>query len=95
MRERIAGAFVLMALVLITLVVTIRVYTLQDFLSDQKLAQQREQATLIAAVLTDRVEAGEPVDRSLLAELVGAESRLEYSAGRRDRHGRGQRLRDR
>ena len=36
MRERIAGAFVLMALVLITLVVTIRVYTLQDFLSDQK-----------------------------------------------------------
>lgn len=78
MRERIAAAFVLLAIVLVAIVVSVRVWTLQDFLLDQEQAQQRESAELVAAVITDRVEAGEPVDEPLLLELIGLESRLQY-----------------
>jgi signal transduction histidine kinase len=80
MRERIAGAFVLLALVLIALVVTIRAYTLQGFLADQEAAHERQEAQLVAAVIVDQVESGRAVTRSLLVQLVDIESRLEYVA---------------
>jgi hypothetical protein len=78
MRERIAGAFVVLALALIVVLVSVRVYALQDFLADQEMAHQRDEAGLVAAVITDRVALGETVDHDLLADLVGIGSRLEY-----------------
>jgi hypothetical protein len=78
MRERIAGAFVVLALALLVLLVAVRVYALQSVLADQELAHQREEAGLVAAVVADRAVLGEPVDRELLAGLVGIGSRVEY-----------------
>lgn len=78
MRERIAGSFVLLALVLIVLVVTVRGYTFQGFLVEQEAVHERQEAELVATVITDRVDAGRRIDRGLLIELVDLESRLEY-----------------
>ena len=78
MRERIAGAFVMLTLALIVVLVSVRAYALQGILADQEMAHQRDEAGLVAAVITDRVALGEPVDRELLADLVGIGSRLEY-----------------
>lgn len=85
MRERIAGAFVLLAVVVILLIVGVRAWTLQQLVADQEAGQEREVASLIAAVVAERVAAGEPVGEALLAELVGPESQVAYvsSSGRR------------
>jgi signal transduction histidine kinase len=78
MRERIAASFVLVAVVLIALVVTIRVYSLQGFLREQEQTQQQRETALVAVIVDQTVDAGRPVDEQLLRELVGVESRLEY-----------------
>jgi signal transduction histidine kinase len=78
MRERIAASFVLVAVVLIALIVTIRVYSLQDFLRQQEQTQQQRETELVAAVVDQTVAEGRTVDEQLLGELVGVESRLEY-----------------
>jgi hypothetical protein len=78
MRERIAASFVLVAVVLIALVVTIRVYSLQGFLREQEQTQQQRETALVAAIVDQTAESGRPVDQRLLRELVGVESRLEY-----------------
>jgi signal transduction histidine kinase len=78
MRERIAASFVLVAVVLIALVVTIRIYSLQGFLREQEQTQQQRETALVASIVDQTVDAGRPVDQRLLRELVGVESRLEY-----------------
>ena len=78
MRERLTGSFVLMAVIVLVVVVTIRTWALDDLVRDQEQAHQSDRAGLLARVLVDRVESGGTVDRALLKGLVDEESRLEY-----------------
>lgn len=78
MRERLTGSFVLLALVVLVIVVSIRAWTLQDLVRDQEESALTDRAGLIASVLTDRIAAGDTVDRALLGSLVDVESQLEY-----------------
>lgn len=79
MRERIAGAFVALAIGLIVLVVTIRAFALSGLAADQEALHLRDQASVVGTVVADRVELGEPVDRALLRELAGVDERLVYT----------------
>ncbi len=63
MRERLAGSFVLLAVIVLVLVVSIRAWTVEDLVRDQEQAHQSDRARSIATVLADRVEAGGTVDR--------------------------------
>lgn len=78
MRERLAGSFVLVAVVVLILVVSIRAWTLQDLVRDQEETALADHTRLIATVVADRVGSGEDVDRALLTSLVDVESRLQY-----------------
>lgn len=78
MRERLTGSFVLLAVIVLVVVVTIRTWALDDMVRDQEQAHQSDRAGLLARVLDDRVESGGTVDRALLKGLVDEESRLEY-----------------
>lgn len=78
MRERLAAAFVLLAVIVLVMVVSIRAWTVEDLVRDQEQANQDDRAALIANVLADRVDAGGKVTRALLVELVDVDSRLEY-----------------
>ncbi|MGZ5404333.1 MAG: sensor histidine kinase [Nocardioides sp.] len=78
MRERLAGAFVLLAVAVLVLVVTIRTWALDDLVRDQEQAERDDRADLIASVLVERVESGGFVTAALLTGLVDDHSRLEY-----------------
>lgn len=76
MRERIAGAFVLLAVVLIVLVVTVRAWTVSDLVDDQEQIHQQQTVDLMGQVVDDRAAAGKPVGKRLLTTLVDVQSRV-------------------
>jgi len=78
MRERLVGSFVLLAVVVLVMVVSVQAWTVEDMVRDQEQSHQGDRAALIANVLTDRLDAGGSVSRQLLTELVNVDSRLEY-----------------
>ena len=78
MRERLTGSFILLAVIVLVVVVTIRTWAVDDLVRDQEQAYQSDRADLVARVLVDRVESGGTVNRALMTALVDEDARLEY-----------------
>lgn len=81
MRERLAAAFVLLAVAVLVLAGVVRARAVGDLLRDQETAQLRNDAALVADVIEDRLATGREVDVALLSGLVRADAQLEYVGG--------------
>jgi methyl-accepting chemotaxis protein len=80
MRERLALAFFLLAVLVLLVASTLRALTLGDALADQEMRHLHHEALLTAAAINAHVEAGMGVDDGFLAGLVEPGSRVEYAA---------------
>lgn len=78
MRERLVGSFVLLAVIVLVMVVSVQAWTVEGMVRDQEQSHHDDRAALIANVLTDRIDAGGSVNKALLTELINVDSRLEY-----------------
>lgn len=78
MRERLAAAFVVLAVAVLLLAGLARAQAVGDLLRDQALMNLRTDAGLIAAVVDEQRSSGDAVDRRMLDGLVRTDSRLEY-----------------
>ena len=79
MRERLTAAFVVLSVVLLLGAGAVRTFVLRDLIREQVATQLDQQADLVAAIISGREAAGEPVDAELLGMLVGTADRLEYA----------------
>lgn len=78
MRERLAAAFVILAVSVLVFAGAVRARSVGDLVDDQVAMHLHNDATLIAAVIEDRQASGAPVDRDLLRGLVRSDIQLEY-----------------
>lgn len=78
MRERLAAAFVLLAVLVLLIAGGIRAWSVQDLVRDQESQHLRNDVQLVTAVLVEHEAAGEALDETLLASLVRPDSRLEF-----------------
>ena len=78
MRERLAAAFVALAVAVLLLAGGLRLIALQEVLRDAALAEVRQDTSLLSAVMLERRRAREPVTEELLERLVGADMQLDF-----------------
>lgn len=81
MRARLTASFVVLTVVLLVGALWIHGYTQQSTLRTHESSGLREQATMLALVVEQRQQLGQPVDRAFLAGVVDSAERLEYDAG--------------
>lgn len=81
MRARLTASFVVLTVVLLVGALWIRGYTEQSTLRTHESRGLREQATILALVVEQRQQLGQPVDRAFLAGLVDSADRLEFDPG--------------
>ena len=62
MRERLVSSFVLLAVIVLVMVVSVQAWTVEGMVRDQEQSHQDDRAALIANVLTDRIDAGGTVN---------------------------------
>ena len=70
MRERIAAAFIFLAVAVLLGAGTARAFTVRDLLREQETTHLGQDVALVARLLADRREEGLPVDEAFLQELV-------------------------
>ncbi|QZY28434.1 HAMP domain-containing protein [Nocardioides coralli] len=78
MRERLAAAFVLLAVLVLVMAGAVRARAVGDLLRDQEAMQLRNDAALVADVIDDYLATGRDVDVVLLDGLVRADAQLEF-----------------
>ncbi|MBD8868754.1 HAMP domain-containing histidine kinase [Nocardioides donggukensis] len=83
MRERLTAAFVLIAVLVLTVVGIARLVASEDLVRAQAADALGREARMAAVVLVERDAAGQPVDEATLADLVAPDSMLEYRRGDR------------
>lgn len=81
MRERLTAAFVLLAIVVLTVAGLARLSAVRDVLNEHASESLAQDARTVAVLLGNRELRGERVDEEILADLVGEQSRLEYARG--------------
>ena len=81
MRARLTASFVVFTVVLLVGALWLRSYTEQSVLRTHEGRELRAQATVLALVIEQRQQLGEPVDRAFLAGAVDRAERLEYDPG--------------
>jgi HAMP domain-containing protein len=79
-RARLTASFVILSVVLLIGALWIRSYTANSELRTHESRELRGQATLLALVVEQRDELGQPVDRAFLAGIVDPTDRLAYAA---------------
>ena len=79
MRERLTLAFVVLTILLLLGAGIVRSYVLRDLIREQEAAHLTREVELIATIVQDREQAGDPVDSAFLDTLVGDDARLEYA----------------
>ncbi|GAB3255523.1 ATP-binding protein [Nocardioides dilutus] len=80
MRERLTGAFVVLAVTLLAAVLLVRSYSMDTSLRAYESDQVAGEAETMAAFLAMRTEAGLPIDEGVLRLVVGPDQRVEYEA---------------
>jgi signal transduction histidine kinase len=80
MRERLTGAFVVLTVTMLLAVLLLRSYSNDASLRAYASGQVRDQAEIMAAFLAVRLDAGVPIDKAVLDEVVGSDQRVEYEA---------------
>jgi len=79
-RARLTASFVILSVVLLVGALWIRGYTEHSQLRTHESRELRGQAMLLALLVEQRSQLGEPVDRAFLAGIVDSADRLEYAA---------------
>lgn len=80
MRERLTGAFVVLTCTLLLAVLLLRSYSNEASLRSYESEHVVGQAETMAAFLSLRMDAGLPIDDSVLLEVVEADQRVEFDA---------------
>lgn len=80
MRERLTGAFVVLTVTLLLVVLLIRSFSNDAQLRAYESEQVGDEARIMAAFLSLRMDAGLPVTEAVLADVVGSDRRVEYEA---------------
>jgi signal transduction histidine kinase len=83
MRERLTAAFVVLTIVVLVAAGIVRSVVLKDLVREQEYGHLRQEAELVAAIVTDREAGGGAVDQDFLQRLVDRTTRLEYDGGGR------------
>ena len=81
MRPRLTLSFVVLTLILLLGALGIRAYTAHDLLRTHESRELRSDASMLALLIEQREELGEPVDRAYLAGLVDSAEQISYDAG--------------
>jgi signal transduction histidine kinase len=81
MRPRLTLSFVVLTLILLLGALGIRAYTAHDVLRTHESRELRSDAAMLALLIEQREELGEPVDRAYLAGLVDSPEQISYDAG--------------
>jgi len=81
MRPRLTLSFVVLTLILLLGALGIRAYTAHDLLRTHESRELRSDAAMLALLIEQREELGEPVDRAYLAGLVDSAEQISYDAG--------------
>jgi signal transduction histidine kinase len=81
MRPRLTASFVVLTLVLLLGALGIRAYTAHGLLRTHESRELRADAAMLALLIEQRDQLGQPVDRAFLAGLVDGPERIEYDAG--------------
>jgi signal transduction histidine kinase len=80
-RARLTASFVVLTVVLLVGALWLRGYTEQSTLRTHESRDLRQRATMLALVVEQREQLGQPVDRAFLAGVVDSADRLAYDAG--------------
>jgi hypothetical protein len=80
MRERLTVAFVVLSIVLLVGAGLIRAFVLRDLILEQEASHLRQEADLIASIVTDREASDRPISATFLEMMVRPDARLEYDA---------------
>jgi signal transduction histidine kinase len=80
MRERLTAAFIVLSIVLLLGAGAVRTYVLRDLFREQVAGQLDGRAQLLGEILSERTDAGSPIDAAELRALAGRDERLEYVA---------------
>jgi signal transduction histidine kinase len=80
-RARLTASFVVLTILLLSGALWARGYSEHSLQRTHESRDLRGQATLLALLVEQRQELGEPVDRAFLAGIVDSADRLEYDAG--------------
>lgn len=77
MRERLAAAFIALAVSVLLLAAVLRVFALDSLFRDETRSHLTDSAALISVALDERSAAGRPVDRRFVEQIVPPDARLE------------------
>jgi len=78
MRERLTLAFVVLSVFLLLGAGVLRSFILRDLIREEESAHVRQDAALVAVIVSDRQASGGPIDAAYLRGLVGPDSRLVF-----------------
>lgn len=78
MRERLTAAFIFLAVIVLLGAGTVRAFTLRDLLREQEAGHINHDVVLIGQLVTERTEAGQPINADYLQTVVSPDTRLTY-----------------